>query len=51
MSRRVGPHDFLATIYQHLGIDFERVTIPDFSGRPNAIVHQGRPIAELLASA
>jgi hypothetical protein len=50
VSRRVGPHDFLATIYQHLGIDFERVTIPDFSGRPNAIVHQGRPITELLAS-
>jgi hypothetical protein len=48
VSRRVGPHDFLATIYQHLGIDFERVTIPDFSGRPNPIVHQGRPIAGLL---
>jgi Protein of unknown function (DUF1501) len=51
VSRRVGPHDFLATIYQHLGIDFERVTIPDFSGRPNAIVHQGRPITELLRNA
>ena len=49
-SRHVGPHDFLATIYQHLGIDFERVTIPDFSGRPIAIVQNGRPITELLAT-
>jgi uncharacterized protein (DUF1501 family) len=49
ISRRCGPHDFLATIYQHLGIDFERVTIPDFSGRPHPIVHQGRPIAELAS--
>lgn len=47
VQRRVGPHDFLATIYRHLGIDYERVTIPDFSGRPNMIVQDGRAIEEL----
>ena len=48
VARRVGPQDFLATIYGHLGIDFERVTIADFSGRPHFIVQNGRPIPELL---
>ena len=45
--RRVGPQDFLATIYQHLGIDYEKVTIPDLSGRPVPIVKDGKAIAEL----
>jgi uncharacterized protein (DUF1501 family) len=49
VQRRVGPHDFLATIYRHLGIDYERVTIPDFSGRPNMLVQNGRAIDELAA--
>jgi uncharacterized protein (DUF1501 family) len=49
VARRVGPQDFLATIYRHLGIDYERVTLPDFSGRPVPIVHDGKPIPELLA--
>ncbi len=48
-ERRVGPHDFLATIYRHLGIDYERVTIPDFSGRPHFIAPNGRAITELAA--
>jgi uncharacterized protein (DUF1501 family) len=47
-ERRVGPHDFLATIYRHLGIDYERVTIPDFAGRPHMLAQDGRPIPELL---
>jgi uncharacterized protein (DUF1501 family) len=50
-QRRVGPHDFLATLYRHLGIDYDRVTIPDFSGRPNMIVQNGRSIEELAATA
>ncbi|MBI3863484.1 MAG: DUF1501 domain-containing protein [Planctomycetia bacterium] len=50
VSRRVGPQDFLATIYRHLGIDFEKVAIPDFSGRPIPIVNGGKPIAELGAA-
>ncbi|CAN5650692.1 DUF1501 domain-containing protein [soil metagenome] len=48
--RRVGPHDFLATIYRHLGIDYDRITIPDRLGRPIPIVADGRAIPELTAS-
>jgi hypothetical protein len=40
------PKDILATIYQHLGIDYRRVLI-DNSGRPNPILNEGAPIAEL----
>ena len=47
VERKVGPQDFLATIYKHLGIDYETVTIPDFAGRPTPIVTDGRAIAEL----
>jgi hypothetical protein len=50
VERRVGPQDFLATIYRHLGIDYEKVTLPDFTGRPIPIVSNGKPIAELVAS-
>jgi len=49
VERRVGPQDFLATIYRHLGIDFEKVALADFSGRPIPIVRDGKPIPELLA--
>lgn len=48
IDRRVGPHDFLATVYRHLGIDYERVTIPDRLGRPIPIVSNGQAIPELL---
>jgi hypothetical protein len=44
---RVGPQDFLATIYRHLGIDYERVTVPDRVGRPIPIVRNGAAIREL----
>ena len=47
VERRCTAQDFLATIYHHLGIDAARVTIPDFAGRPTALVDHGRPIAEL----
>jgi hypothetical protein len=50
VDRRVGPHDFLATLYRHLGIDYRRVTIPDRLGRPIPIVSDGRAIPELLAT-
>lgn len=49
IDRRVGPHDFLATIYRHLGIDYERVMIPDRLGRPIPIVSNGQAIPELVA--
>jgi hypothetical protein len=51
VERRVGPQDFLATIYRHLGIDYERVTIPDRAGRPTPIVTDGHAIPELTAKA
>ena len=50
VDRRVGPHDFLATIYQHLGIDYANVTLPDQTGRPIHIVQNGKAIPELVAS-
>lgn len=50
VRRRVGPQDFLATIYRHLAIDYERVAIPDHAGRPTPIVTNGQAIAELTAN-
>ncbi|MEX0611673.1 MAG: DUF1501 domain-containing protein [Pirellulales bacterium] len=49
VSRRVGPQDFLATIYQHLGIDYVHATIPN-RGRPTPIVTDGHALAELSAA-
>ncbi len=51
IERRFGPQDFLATIYQHLGIDYRQVTIPDRAGRPTHIVTDGQAIAELASRA
>ena len=51
VDRRVGPQDFLATIYHHRGINYQNVTIPATrAGRPTPIVTNGQPIAELLAA-
>jgi uncharacterized protein (DUF1501 family) len=50
IDRRVGPGDFLATIYRHFGIDYERIAIPNFAGRPIPIVSEGHAIRELAAS-
>jgi uncharacterized protein (DUF1501 family) len=47
IDRRVGPEDFLATLYQHLGIDWRNATLPDFSGRPTPIIREGEAIREL----
>ena len=47
-ERACGPGDFLATIYHHLGIDWENTTLNDLTGRPTHIVNGGRPIAELF---
>jgi len=49
-DRRVGPADFLATIYRHLGIDYENTALPDQTGRPIFIVQNGKAIPELVAS-
>ncbi len=50
VDRRVGPADFLATIYRHLGIDYEHTALPDQTGRPIFIVQNGKAIPELVAS-
>jgi hypothetical protein len=50
IDRRVGTHDFLATIYHHLGIDFEHTLIPDRLGRPMRLVADGQAIPELCAT-
>jgi len=47
IKRRVGPGDFLATIYQHLGVDFDHLALPNFAGRPVPILSEGAPIPEL----
>jgi uncharacterized protein (DUF1501 family) len=49
IERRITVHDFLATVYRHLGIDASKVQFQDFSGRPIPILNQGTPIPELLA--
>lgn len=50
IERRVGPGDFLATIYRHLGIDYKKVAIPNFAGRPIPIVSEGEAIVELAGT-
>ncbi len=47
VSNLASPGDFLATIYQHLGIDAGQISIRDFSGRPNLILPRGTPIRGL----
>jgi uncharacterized protein (DUF1501 family) len=47
-SRRVGVRDLLATIYRHLGIDAERITMRDRTGRPVPALPDGQPIPELV---
>ncbi len=46
-DRPLTPNDLWATVYRHLGIDYE-TTFPDRSGRPMPILPFGEPIAELL---
>ncbi len=49
VRRQVGPWDFLATVYAHLGIDAASASVPDPTGRPVPILPEGEPIAELTA--
>jgi hypothetical protein len=51
VERRIGPNDFLATVYRHLGIDPARVAFTDFSGRPIPLPVQGAPMSELTPHA
>ncbi len=46
-TRPLGPQNVLATVYHALGIDPTQ-TLPDFTGRPVALLDDPRPIAELV---
>lgn len=46
--RRVSVRDFLATIYQHLGIDPARIRLQDKTNRPIPALAEGRPIPDLI---
>ncbi len=41
------PQDLLATMYRHLGVDYEQ-QFTDFAGRPISILPHGKPIAGLI---
>jgi hypothetical protein len=46
-DRPVTPGDLAATIYRHMGVPLD-ANYTDATGRPRAIVEQGKPIAELF---
>lgn len=47
-ERIVGRGDFMATLYQHLGVDYAGTSFKDYSGRPIPVMlSDGKPIPEL----
>ena len=48
IDRKLGPWNFIATIYRHLGIDARNVTVPGLSDRPMPSLPEGEPIPELI---
>lgn len=47
LDRPLDPNDLLATVYRHLGIDYQAM-VPDTSGRPVPLIPHGEPIRELI---
>ena len=47
-DRPLTPCDLWATMFHHLGIDYERTAFLDARGRPMPILPEGQPIVELL---
>jgi hypothetical protein len=47
-DRPVHYQDVFATLYHRLGIDVATTTIPDHAGRPQYLVDNREPIAELI---
>jgi hypothetical protein len=47
VDRQLSPNDLWATVYRHLGIDYNDNTL-DLSGRPMPILPFGSPIEEIL---
>lgn len=48
VTRPVTYQDVLATVYNRLGIDARRTTILDPAGRPQYLLEDGEPIAEMI---
>jgi len=49
VSRPVTFGELYATLYHNLGIDVERATLPDLTGRPHYLVEDSaRPMRELV---
>src|SRR5262249_59433596 len=49
VARPVTFGDLYATLYHNLGIDVDRLTLPDLSGRPQYLVEdQAHPLRELI---
>jgi len=46
-ERPVHVQEVLATLYERAGVDLQRLTFPDFSGRPHALLDGYQPIREL----
>ncbi len=47
-DRPLTPNDLWATMFRHLGIDYENTSFPDHRGRPLTVLPYGRPINELV---
>ncbi len=47
VSRRVSPLDFLATVYQHLGVDVRQFALEVLNSRRVSLPEAGEPIPEL----
>ena len=47
VEHRVGPGDFLATIYHHLGIEYNTLAFTSFAGRSVPLPLRGEPIRQL----
>jgi hypothetical protein len=47
-DRPLTPNDLWATMFHHLGIDYEHTAFLDATGRPMPILPYGEPITELL---
>jgi hypothetical protein len=47
-DRPLSPNDLWATVFTHLGIDYNRVSFPDGTGRPMPMLPHGDVIGELV---
>jgi hypothetical protein len=48
-DRPLTPNDLWASVYRHLGVDYESTAFPDHRGRPMPVMPYGSPIPELLS--